>query len=350
MDLLVTSLQGVYRSIDGGVTWQLTLSGGQATALVRPSALRVLAAIAHQTDANVTLSKLRQRRHLGPCPRLPERKLPVETMPTRLCTLPCLAANCLLPIARIIEDIHAVPHHGCMHRRRGLELGGRLGGTQHRYCIPALERAVGRPDEREQSLSRGADLGDLTTMAAPQGDCWLGHSPCHHHAVATHPLAPNIIYSLNDGGIYVSDNRGWFNSWEFIGDGIANVEFYDHAAAPTKPVLVIGGTQDNGTIIRPAVGSSTVWHLIHGGDGATVDIDPTKPTIMYAINQDANSIVRSGDGGASRSSQLRAPWRVSQPALSSPYQDFPRRCWLRARSYGARSIPARPGRRFSRRT
>jgi hypothetical protein len=39
----------------------------------------------------------------------------------------------------------------------------------------------------------------------------------------------------------------------------------------TSPNLVIGGTQDNGTL--QYTGGSTAWDPINDGDGATVEID-----------------------------------------------------------------------------
>jgi len=115
-----------------------------------------------------------------------------------------------------------------------------------------------------------------------------------HHAFAS-DLNTSAIYSLNDGGIYRSFDRG--ANWEFIGEGILNVEFYDHAIAVKDPNLVIGGTQDNGTIRFD--GTSTVWTEFNGGDGATVDIDPTNSQILYAMNQGQESIVRFANGSRS---------------------------------------------------
>ena len=99
---------------------------------------------------------------------------------------------------------------------------------------------------------------------------------------------------MNDGGIYRSTQRGKKGTWSFVGDGIANVEFFDHAVAATATNLVTGGTQDNGTVKYD--GASTVWSELHDGDGATVDIDPTNAQILYAMQQYANSIARSESG------------------------------------------------------
>ncbi len=120
-----------------------------------------------------------------------------------------------------------------------------------------------------------------------------------HHGFATDPTSARVIYVITDGGIYRSPDRGLpttlpnsppTTSWSFIGDGLANVEFYDIKAAATSPNLIIGGTQDNGTLQYD--GSSNAWQVIKGGDGATVDIDPTDSDIKYAMNQYQDSIAR----------------------------------------------------------
>ena len=116
--------------------------------------------------------------------------------------------------------------------------------------------------------------------------------------LVTDPVTPDVIYLGRDNGLFRSSDRGM--TFSQIGGGIANVEFYDGALAATDARLMIGGTQDNGTIKYD--GSSTVWKEIQGGDGGTVGIDPTNAQILYAMEQYASSITRSTNGGASFSS------------------------------------------------
>jgi photosystem II stability/assembly factor-like uncharacterized protein len=116
-----------------------------------------------------------------------------------------------------------------------------------------------------------------------------------HHGLAVDPTAPRNIYVICDGGIYRSNNRGAANSWQFIGDGILNVQFYAFSLAQSDPNLVIGGTQDNGTL---AYTGSTVWNNINGGDGATTAIDPTNSQIQYSMNQGPDSMQRRVGTGA----------------------------------------------------
>lgn len=112
---------------------------------------------------------------------------------------------------------------------------------------------------------------------------------------AVDPVTPGVIYLGRDSGFFRSPDRG--TTWAQIGGGIANVEFYDGALAATDPSMMIGGTQDNGTIKYN--GTSTVWNEIQRGDGATVAIDPTNAQVLYAMGQYASSIRRSTDGGSS---------------------------------------------------
>ena len=129
------------------------------------------------------------------------------------------------------------------------------------------------------------------------GQSWTVKPGVHvdHHEVGADPTNPSIIYTACDGGIYRSPDRA--DSWTFIGEGLANGLFYDLALAATQPAIAIAGTQDNGTVLSD--GTSTVWNEILGGDGATVAIDPTNDSVMYAMNQGPSSIAQTTDGGAS---------------------------------------------------
>jgi hypothetical protein len=115
-----------------------------------------------------------------------------------------------------------------------------------------------------------------------------------HHGFAVLPGNKDIVFTLNDGGIYRSTKNAEKGSWTFIGKGIANVEFYDFTSAYTNASLMIGGTQDNGTIKTTG---NLDWKSIRGGDGATVDIDRQNASIMYGMGQYAPSIDRSTNGG-----------------------------------------------------
>lgn len=68
------------------------------------------------------------------------------------------------------------------------------------------------------------------------------------------------IYSVNDGGIWYSDDQG--NSWFEISSGLGITQFYNIDVYNGE---WIGGTQDNGT--NEATVGNTQMHNIWGGDG-----------------------------------------------------------------------------------
>ena len=126
-----------------------------------------------------------------------------------------------------------------------------------------------------------------------------------HHAFAVDPSDGDVVYTGCDGGIYRSNRRGASGSWSFVGEGMTNTEFYDIGEARTDPGLVIGGTQDNGTLKKRANG--TVWDEIKGGDGATVDVDPT----------DAHHSLRDGPVRLEHRTPERL-WWIPEPRGRSP--------------------------------
>ena len=129
-------------------------------------------------------------------------------------------------------------------------------------------------------------VGTYSDKGSPHAD---------HHANGGHVSQPALVYALGDGGIYRSLKSGTKGTWHYLGEGLRNVEFYDHVVAPTNSAIVIGGTQDNGTILWDA-GKGT-WREIMDGDGASVAIDVTDDKVFYAMYQYADSIQRSTDGG-----------------------------------------------------
>ncbi|MGC6470177.1 MAG: VPS10 domain-containing protein [Flavobacteriales bacterium] len=85
----------------------------------------------------------------------------------------------------------------------------------------------------------------------------------------------NTLYAGNDGGIYRREN----NSWTDISDGLQITQFYKIGISQTNYGLILGGSQDNGTL---RCNSSNDWDAVRGGDGMECAIDPTNPDIMYS--------------------------------------------------------------------
>lgn len=101
------------------------------------------------------------------------------------------------------------------------------------------------------------------------------------HAITIDPRDPATLFVGNDGGIYRSRNRG--NSWIPLNNDLNITQFYSGIALhPTDTSVVLGGTQDNGTL---EFGGSPVWNLVLNGDGGYTAIDYNTPSIAYAETQ-----------------------------------------------------------------
>ncbi|MCD4818268.1 MAG: hypothetical protein K8S23_06220 [Candidatus Cloacimonetes bacterium] len=114
-----------------------------------------------------------------------------------------------------------------------------------------------------------------------------------HHAMYINPITGRILEG-NDGGFYLSDDNG--DNWEKI-DNIPLTQFYDIEIDHTNPERIYGGTQDNNTI-RTTTGSLDDWHPILGGDGFYCLVDHSNPNIIFAEWQWGN-LNKSTNGGFS---------------------------------------------------
>lgn len=102
------------------------------------------------------------------------------------------------------------------------------------------------------------------------------------------------FYVGNDGGVYVSDDSG--DSWEEISHGLVAQQIYRLGVSqwhPDPDVWLIGN-QDNGTKLNTPDGTISVI----GGDGMECAINPLNPNYMYGTVY-YGALYRSTDGGSS---------------------------------------------------
>ncbi|MBW2938795.1 T9SS type A sorting domain-containing protein [Aureisphaera sp. CAU 1614] len=112
------------------------------------------------------------------------------------------------------------------------------------------------------------------------------------HALAFNTSVPGEVLLGNDGGFYKSANDG--DSW-VKDETLPITQFY--RIYPENDDRIYGGAQDNSTM-RTLTGSSNDWEIIYGGDGFQPLVDPNDSNIIYALSQYGN-IGKSINGGAS---------------------------------------------------
>lgn len=100
-----------------------------------------------------------------------------------------------------------------------------------------------------------------------------------HHALVMPAGAPGRVYSVNDGGMDVSEDSGI--TWSNRSDGLAATMYYDMDVAQSDGRCYGGGAQDNGTVVTNTRGSND-HHEILGGDGGWMVYDPADAAHVYA--------------------------------------------------------------------
>ena len=109
------------------------------------------------------------------------------------------------------------------------------------------------------------------------------------------PNNPNHIAAGNDGGFYVSYDKGL--SWLHY-NNISVGEFYD-ISIDQKNYMIYGGTQDNATVYGPPKEFNPripdPWKYIwidpwDGGDGCVTQIDPEDDNIVYYSSQHGGAV------------------------------------------------------------
>lgn len=142
-----------------------------------------------------------------------------------------------------------------------------------------------------------------------------GNVHVDQHNLDFHPTDPDKMICVNDGGVWMSTNRG--TSWTNKNTNQTLTQFYRIASDPSNAAHILGGTQDNGT--QRTTGSSN-WAAAFGGDGGEVCFHIKNNSYILGETQN-NGVYRSTNGGASFSSSTSglsgsAAW-VS-PIISHP--------------------------------
>src|SRR5215831_7385276 len=134
------------------------------------------------------------------------------------------------------------------------------------------------------------------------------------HGMWIDPGNSNHMLAGSDGGIHWSDDAG--KSWNFL-NVVAIGQFYEIALDNEKPYHVCGGLQDNGGWGGPRMPPprdgivNKDWQVIQGGDGFYPAIDNVEPWIVYTESQDGHVARRDLRTGQQRS--IRPEAKAGEP-------------------------------------
>ncbi|HTV83294.1 MAG TPA: hypothetical protein VME18_11640 [Acidobacteriaceae bacterium] len=128
-----------------------------------------------------------------------------------------------------------------------------------------------------------------------------------NHAIWIDPAGSGRIIEGNDGGVTISTDDG--AHWRFI-DNIAIGQFYHVATSDSWRYLVCGGLQDNSGWCGPSRSRNPSgildrsWFSVNGGDGIFTVPAPDNPNIIY--NSTQNSSIAAFDRASEQSRDIES--------------------------------------------
>jgi photosystem II stability/assembly factor-like uncharacterized protein len=286
------AVRGLYKTTDGGVTWRKTLSAGDNAGIVdvvidptQPNTLYAAAwhrqrrdwsyvnvgaqsGLFKSTDGGETWNKLTTG-----MPTTPTGRPGVDVCRSRPSTL-----------YAVVEGADGGVY-------RSLDAGATW---TRRNTMPASSMYYGQvrcdPNDPERvyvlqtQMAISSDGGTTFTTNIPGRSVHVDH-----HALWINPADSDHQWLGNDGGIYQTRDRG--ATWLFHGQ-MAATQFYAVAVDMREPFYyVCGGTQDNNSLCGPSATRHTDgivnddWYVTTGGDGFALQIDPTDPSVVYTEAQ-----------------------------------------------------------------
>ncbi|MBK9129683.1 MAG: hypothetical protein IPM13_18140, partial [Phycisphaerales bacterium] len=152
-----------------------------------------------------------------------------------------------------------------------------------------------------RSTNGGTSFTKISTWSS-----WPSSAHADHHCIVEHPAFDGVsnrtVYFGNDGGVWRADNlytvsntSGWIN----LNNSLGITQFYGGSRHAGTGIL-IGGTQDNGTLRRTDASGYNGWTTMFGGDGGWCASDPTDSSYHYG-EYVFLQIHRSKNSGASSS-------------------------------------------------
>lgn len=327
--------RGVYKTVDGGKTWKKVLyvdaSTGCSDITMDPGEPDILYA---------GMWQFRRQPHFfasgGPGSGLYRSRDGGETWQKMTAGLP---AGPLGRIAVAVapsrpSTVYAVVEAARTALYRSDDLGQTWREMNDSFNIQArpfyFAHIVVDPKDHNRVYKPGLNLTFSDDGGATFSAAGLGGSPVHpdHHALWIHPLDTNMMITGTDGGAYQSFDRA--QRWRHL-NVLPVSQFYHVNFDMDVPYNVYGGLQDNGTWMGPSQRGGGVsnhhWRPIGGGDGFAVVTDSVDPDIVYVESQGGRIVrVRRSTGESKEiypyalqnEDRLRFNWNT--PIYASPTQ------------------------------
>ncbi len=291
--------RGLYRTKDGGTTWEKVLGGGEYTGVndvvMDPRNPDVLYASTHQRFRTVAVlidggpeSAIHKSIDGGTTWKKLTNGLPKEDMGKIGLAISPQDPDVVyaaIELAQRKGAFYRSANGGGSWEKKSDQVAGGTGPHYYQEIYPSPHR-FDRVYFADVRLSVTEDGGKTFTVIEGR------YKHVDNHIVAFSAQDPDFLLVGCDGGLYQSRDLG--KTWKFI-DNLPVTQYYKVAVDNAEPFYnVYGGTQDNNTQGGPSRTDNlhgirnSDWFIVLGGDGYQPATDPGDPSIVYAHWQVGN--------------------------------------------------------------
>lgn len=294
--------RGVYKTIDGGKTWNQVLQGNDSTGIadlvIDPNNPNKLIAAMWQfrrtphdftsggPHSGLYISHdggdtwVRQNHKVNQLPKGNLGRIGLAIAPSN--------SN------RVYAYIEAKEKNGIYKSNDGGKTWSFVTDKENAGNRPFYYSDIFVDSENENRLY---SLWSRLSVSEDAGKNWrimYSYSKVHpdNHAFYIHPTQPKLLMLGNDGGMAISRNKG--QSWQFISN-LPVAQYYHINVDQQVPYHIYGGMQDNGSWRGPAYVFKTggirnaYFNEVGFGDGFDVMPDPENPNEwVYSMYQGGN--------------------------------------------------------------
>jgi len=293
--------RGLYKTTDGGETWDLILSAGEYTGanevIMNPDDPEMLIATLHQRYRNVAAlinggpeTSIQKSTDGGATWRKLTKGLPMEDKgKIGLAWSPqdSSVVYATIELAHGDGGFFRSADAGESWEKRNDFLSGGTGPHYYQELIASPHKfdRVYQMNNSQRVTDDGGTNFERIPETNKHGDS---------HAIAFRPSDPDYLMSGSDGGVYESWDLG--QTWKFLAN-LPVTQFYKVAVDYDEPFYhVVGGTQDNSTQYGPSRTDNNAgirngdWEITVFADGHQPAIDPSDPNIVYSEWQEGNLV------------------------------------------------------------
>ncbi len=146
-----------------------------------------------------------------------------------------------------------------------------------------------------KSVNGGTNLTRINSWSNPTGPSYT-HADIHY--LGFHGTR---LFAGTDGGIYVSNNSG--SNFTDLTAGVQISQFYKIAVSKQSSANMVGGLQDNGGHAY----SGGIWKNYYGADGMDTAINPNNQNQYYGFIQNGGTLYISDSAGNGITSTVSSP-------------------------------------------